>query len=324
MHRAVTAESPYRDGKEAERAAEQQRQVEAAELSAFGTLVRPRVPWGKLAALLALAALAATGLTWRHRQQVLENSRRLASPEECTLQAKNYHKQSLARQCSIDNDCVAEQRGNYFTKLDGCLRVRQRDASTRTADTLAQKWLDRGCASDFRTCAPNRGAMCEEGRCVERTPNGVPRSWGRLEFPGVMVMFAPKDFVEQDLAERGEEGGLHVFASPRASLTMDVYRGTLEATAPLEAPQGTTVLDRKKLDIEGTGGQLMLTGAKGTFKVQLHINGMDAPGYKGFGRPWISIRADATCREEAPCRELAAILGSIETWEALPTSAGAR
>jgi hypothetical protein len=89
-----------------------------------------------------------------------------------------------------------------------------------------------------------------------------------------------------------------------------------EVTEPIVAREGTTVLDRKKLDIEGTGGQLLLTAAKGTFWLKLRINGIDALGYRGWGGPRLSISASAECHEEARCREIVAILGSIETWEA--------
>jgi hypothetical protein len=308
----MTAGGPYRDPTEAVRIAEEQKREREAELADAARRMQPVRPVWQLLALAGAAVTGSAALVFRAQPKVAIP----ASPAVCEAHAARYKEALPPRACIADAECSADARGGFFTALDGCVRTRRKDADLSSANGLAQQWLEAGCATAFRTCAAH-GAICEAGACVEQPPAGVPRAWVRRELTGVFTVFAPDDFVERHLQERGDEGGLREFGSPRGSVSVQIYPsrpGTEFASVSVST--GGVELQRMEHDVNGSAAHMLLERtAEGTFRVLVRLARLDAPEYHGWGSPTVAISASANCKEEAACREVFSILSTLEAWQ---------
>jgi hypothetical protein len=121
-------------------------------------------------------------------------SARPVDPAVCeTTRARYLHTIETLNRCTSDDACRGEARGGFFTDLDWCARFLPGSAPRGEIDTLAADWLARGCAHDYVECADDPGARCEEGRCVERPPPGIPERWKRIVVLGDFTFFLPPD-----------------------------------------------------------------------------------------------------------------------------------
>jgi len=118
---------------------------------------------------------------------------------DCRAMAVAYDVElEVVSRCSHDDDCRAELRGGNKMALDGCWRFVNRHVSRAHLDALSAVWVNSGCPSQFaycrtETCRELAGPVCRAGRCVDRTPDGIPTDWVRHEVAAWFSFFAPAD-----------------------------------------------------------------------------------------------------------------------------------
>jgi hypothetical protein len=307
---------PYRDEREGARIHEERRREEAEEKRTFAKSLRRRL-YGRIA-FLAIALIAVGGLAFKMRprpEPPQPEFRVLLKAPECAALAADY-RVSLAplRKCGSDGDCVAEKRGGMTSGLDGCVRILSRGADPTAANVIANDWITGGCAMSFRSCKQPRAPICEEGKCVEGPPEGVPHSWQRRELLGLLTFWTPKDMTEDRVL--GEDSWVSQFSSDDLEIHFDVQH-THEPDAALpELRAGETALYMTLLDVDGIIGQLTrVKRADGKPAVQVLFPYFPAApeaaytsGVAGFVEGW------AECKDDAQCAIVERIFKSIERW----------
>jgi hypothetical protein len=132
----------------------------------------------------------------------------------------------VVSRCSSDDDCEADERGGNKLALDGCWRMVNRHVSRQYLDALSAQWVNAGCPSQFEycrtaTCREPAGPVCRAGRCVDRSPAGIPTDWVRYEIAAWFSFFAPADL---ELDRRRDRHG-KLLAQDRRAPFAGAYRG---------------------------------------------------------------------------------------------------
>ena len=226
---------PYRDPREGERINEERRREDSDERARFAGALRSRLsPRQLVLLLLALSCAAVVAFYVRFTNvspapvpplaSTTPASTSRADPAACAqLRADYLAALDKARVCTRDADCIAEPRGRLMTGLDGCGRFATPSKDLLVADDRAQRWQSAGCAGAYRTCVLPRGAICEHQLCVETPHPSAPRSWHRLELPGVYSFFAPADVIDIGLGDlMPEHSWITRFENSRFVLDFDV------------------------------------------------------------------------------------------------------
>ena len=92
---------------------------------------------------------------------------------------------------------MVEDRGRFYTGLDGCLRLTNRRFDLQPTEKLASAWLAAGCASSYEVCpAPPSSAICLAGACREKPPAAIAEDWLRVDIEEALTVFLPPDVVE--------------------------------------------------------------------------------------------------------------------------------
>jgi hypothetical protein len=284
---------------------------------------RRRAPAGLIAAALATGALGLlyvvlTRSTIHVPKGALESASArpatLENPRCGVMRTRYLHARDGLNRCTSDDACRAEARGGFFTELDGCARFLPGPAPRGELDTLARQWLDAGCAHDFMECEADPRSRCDEGRCVELPPPGIPERWRREMVLGYFSFFLPPDL--QGSMGRGDDSYTGQFRRP--GLTVDFDLGEWASKLDLDAPPvfGDHVITRMT-SINGVPAKLV------TARVLRRTGGEDRAGYmSGVYFAWVPLRPPASdwgkslnliawCDEPAGCSEAAMIFESL-------------
>ena len=331
----MSDDDPYRDPREGQRIVEERRREEQAERAQFEGAVRPKRTWVLIvvSAVLAVAVLVLVQLhPWRREDGVpllpAPQQPQVLPAASCKRLFDDYHaKLDRTRVCTLDEECIAEPRGQYMTGLDGCARQVVPSKDLLVADQIAERWKAGGCAGSFRTCAPPRPAICDERLCVEMPPEGLPRSWRRRELPGVLSFFAPGDVVDIGLDGIPEDSWITRFGNRAGiELSFDIMRwdgdvpaeggipprethGILVRTVDLAIGAAPARLDVEREEDTDAGGPF------GVFFWAPYVKAVPEPSSPLMNGGTVSVSVHAGCRTTAECDALVTILRTIRPFE---------
>lgn len=330
---------PYRDAREGQRIQADRLREEREERTRFAETLRPRGSSRRSVLLVLFVLMCGAGLLirWLRGTDVTVGASAQASssasavsssrlaPLTCEQLAADYHARlDKARVCTQDGDCIAEARAELMTALDGCARFVTRSKDLLVADERARQWQARGCANAYRTCAPARGAICEAHVCVEKPPPELPRTWHRVELPGVFSFFVPGDVVGPEYLPP-EDSWVTRLAGHGIELTFDVQRGQgaeleLEGGVP-EGEPDTIVVRTELLMLGGSRARLQLTrprGADANSAFGFTVVAPRVPSQKAPGSPYelgtVAVFIRGTCNTKTSCDEIVKALGTFEAW----------
>ncbi len=284
-------------------------------------------------ALFVLACASGSLVYWLRKTQVIAppvspapSAARLDSLACVQLLADYHAALDKARACTQDSHCVAEQRGLYMTGLDGCARFAVPSKDLLVADDRAQRWQAGGCAGEYRLCVVPRPAICEQQLCTEKPPDFVPRSWHRLQLPGVFTFFAPGDVVDIGLGGLiPEDSWVTRFGNPSYLFSFDVQGFNVEPLPEGGIPARTDgrIVRGEEMMLGGARARLDITvpfdaDANGPFDVSVwspRVPSQVTPEnmYFAGGHP-VSVGIRSTCATRADCDELVKMLRTFEPW----------
>lgn len=332
----MSEDDPYRDPREGQRIHAERLREEQEERARFAKTLRPAASRRRIMLLLLLVTGLTAGLfTYAIRGTDVvvpatspsASARARMPPLECVQLLTDYHALlDKARVCTRDLDCEAQPRGQLMTGLDGCARFTTSSKDLLAADWHAAKWQAGGCAGSYRTCPAPRGAICEEHLCVEKPPPEVPRSWHRLELPGLYSFFAPGDVVDIGLGNlEPEDSWLTRFGGHGMTLSFDVYSFGPQMEPEGGVPPGytdQTIVRTEQLLLGGAQARLEITTAPladagGPFDFRVaapHVPCLSAGPNAYFCRPWVSVSINSGCATMADCEQLMKVLRTFEPW----------
>jgi len=334
----VSEDDPYRDPREGERIHAERAREEAEERARFEASLRSRraSPVQIAAVVLGLSLIGGLVVYQLQRPEpvigatspsAVPSARRMP-PLACMNLVAEYHTAlDKARACEKDTDCVAERRGEYMTGLDGCARFAAPSKDLLVADDRAAKWKAGGCAGEFRTCSGTPTAICEQHVCVEKPPAGLPRSWHRLDLPGVYSFFAPADVVDVGLGDLiPEDSWITHFDGNQISIHFDVQRGAPGDVIPEGGiPPSVTdhdILRTEQLVLGGAPARLdtiLPPGGDANGAFEIHGWSPSVPcqpggGFNYFCSHEVAVGINAACKVKAGCDDLMKALHSFEAW----------
>jgi hypothetical protein len=336
----VADEDPYRDPREGERIHAERAREEAEERSRFEASLRARNLSALNVAAIGVGLLLVGGLSVYQldtAETALDAAKAAPSPAPpaarrmpplaCMSLVAEYHTAlDKARACEKDTDCVAERRGEYMTGLDGCARFAAPSKDLLVADDRAAKWKAGGCAGEFRTCTGTPAAICEQHVCVEKPPLGLPRSWHRLDLPGVYSFFAPADVVDVGLGDlEPEDSWVTHFDGKQISIHFDVQRGAPEEIIEGGIPPSATdheILRTEQLSLAGAPVRLDTIlppggDANGAFSIHgwaPSVACQPGGGFNYYCSHSVSVGINAACKVKAGCDDLVKAIHSFEAW----------
>jgi hypothetical protein len=213
-------------------------------------------------------------------------------------------------------------------QLDGCARYGPREASSPAVDAVASEWLARGCAFDYEDCHRTGEGQCLNGRCAERPPPTLPRSWTRVDVARIFTFFGPPDLAAVEV--EGEDSLVRAWSTPRMDLYLDY--GPYGGQAPQVMDDGTVVdwPGRRVVGVE----RLAIDGYDATELGFQERRTAGAPRKRrvGFGYAlWFGhapcsrallcaakgetvLHLEAACEAREDCADARAIFRSIEFW----------
>lgn len=228
--------------------------------------------------------------------------------QACTALAKAYagHASNAAR-CEADAECKSEQRQSTWFGLDHCFRFVSSKQDIRPADTIAQQWLDGGCASEFEICEPPPPAQCLNNRCVELPPEPIPPDWYRAPMLGHSVwLYLPPDVVDENA--EGTDSYVHAWKGDTFSLNLDYGRHSARVEPPAPDDPNRDNIEILEIDLDGVKAKLKReTQIEGTDPVVVMLDFPDPPTCASVECLNL-VHDDATltlyawCKNEAACR----------------------
>lgn len=254
-----------------------------------------------------------------------------AGADTCRELAGRYRTAlSELENCRGDDQCAIEPRGRWWFALDGCFRAFNRTRSRAPADALADRWLERGCATDTEVCPVPRKAVCEAGRCVMRPPAGVPRRWRRQVIARALSFYLPPELTAADVrsidsaARRYDGEGVQIHVDYG-----DAVRRSADDDVAHLLPPIVQSLDERQVLVDGRAARSFryelrpVTGGGGEPDPVLRHGRLlylhDAPSrclYRapclGVSEPALEIRVECADRED--CGMADTLFRSISFW----------
>jgi hypothetical protein len=221
--------------------------------------------------------------------------------------------------CQTDTDCAVEERGKFWSGLDGCVRVGSRMAPKGAADQIGEEWLATGCAHEVDACGKTARAQCRQHRCVELPPPPIPPDWNRVHVPDIFTLFVPGDLeprrehAEDTIVSSLEGGGRALFVSWGTN-----YDSPDPDTDPAERFMPWVELKKRQpLVVAGRATTLFWAfdpGERGKetspWLVEAIVPNVAAPWYFMFGGG--AVMFQLRCDRKELCDIAPTILGSLE------------
>ena len=221
--------------------------------------------------------------------------------------------------CQSDADCAVEERGKYWSGLDGCVRTASRAAPKGAADQIAEEWLAQGCAHEVDACPAKTAAQCRDRRCVELPPAPIPRDWNRVRVPDIFTLFVPGDLApkrtegEDTIVRALEGGGRELFVSWGTNYDADEP----DADGAERFMPWVKIERRQPITASGRATTLFWTvdrgergDAKSPFVAEALVPNVAAPWYFMFGGG--AVLFQLRCEKREQCDVAPVMLGSLE------------
>lgn len=218
--------------------------------------------------------------------------------------------------CTVDTDCLVEDRGGFYATLDGCYRIVGRTAPKGAADQLAEAWLAGGCVHQLPACEKRPTATCRQGHCAERPPAPVPDDWHRERVPGVLTMFLPPDM--HRVEAQGEDSFVLAYQGTdrRLGIELGWYAPDPSPDAHFESAPFDKVLSPTELVVSGRTTTLFryeVKGAKTSWAAEARVPHVPDPWFVMFaGASDSSLFFGLSCETKPACDAAPTILGSLE------------